>query len=194
MSGEKDPMNDDNVTVGIYASKDDSVKDAVDKVAFDYTFRIDPDPAYQSLFKAKITNGVVESTERFKLNTHDVTDNDATPHLVVEEAMVRWEMQPDGGMKGLIGGYRDYWEFYREMANVGNTGLAAIREANGHWSLPAWYYAMRRKADGLKDPVTGQNRGLSVAYRYNMIPAYVVDPNGAKRVEAAQNFASLARR
>jgi len=190
MSGEKDPMNDDNVTVGIYGSKDDSVKDGVDKVAFDYSFRIDGDPTYESVFKAKITNGVVESTERFTLRTHDVTDSRETPTLVLEKAKVRWEMQPDGTMKGLIGGYRDWFEYYREMAQNGDAISSSIREANGHWSLPAWYYAMRSKADGMKDPQTGQYRGISTAYRYTMVPAYVVNPEGKEPVYVARKFAS----
>ena len=40
----------------------------------------------------------------------------------------------------------------------------------------ALYYALKRNADGLPDPKTGRNTGISMAYRIKAVPAHVVDP------------------
>jgi hypothetical protein len=39
----------------------------------------------------------------------------------------------------------------------------------------ALYYALKRNADGMRDEKTGQNMGISTAYRITAVPAYVVD-------------------
>jgi len=47
---------------------------------------------------------------------------------------------------------------------------------------------MRRAADGLKDPVSGQHRGISTVYRMRLLPAFVVTPDAGKVVQTAQIF------
>ena len=58
VSGNKDPMNDDNATVEIGYSPDKIVKDAQGNVASDYSYRIVKSEQYTKL-KAKIKNGVL---------------------------------------------------------------------------------------------------------------------------------------
>jgi hypothetical protein len=62
-----DPANDANVTVAFYLSKDKLVKDANGSIARDYSFRVNPDPRFQSVIKARTVNGALESTERAEL-------------------------------------------------------------------------------------------------------------------------------
>src|SRR4029079_17913433 len=38
------------------------------------------------------------------------------------------------------------------------------------------YDALKRNADGMPDPKTGRNTGISMAYRIKAVPAHVVDP------------------
>jgi len=181
-----DPMNDDNV--GIYTSRDQATKDPTGEFTPDYSYRIDPKD--QTVFKAKITNGVLEATERPQITVRFSSKrNPARMKTELLNSKVRWEMQPDGTIKGLIAGYRDFRKLYVEMHVSSYIIPAAQTENLGHFSLPGMFYAMRREADGLPDPVTGKNRGLSSVYRVNMIPAFVIAPEG-DRPAAAQVFAA----
>ena len=54
-----DPMNDANVTVGIYVSDDKMVKDGNGNIAPDYTFSIKPHGKYEAIFPARVANGVI---------------------------------------------------------------------------------------------------------------------------------------
>jgi len=185
MSGEGDPMNDNDVTVGMYATNDRMVKDASTGVVADLTYRIDPDPDYQTVFKAKILEGVVTQQTPFFLRTHDNSKD--SPRLLLYKTRIKWVMNPDGSISGLTGGYRDFFEYYREK--VVNGSRAGVNEDSGNMNMIAWYNAMRRYADGLPDPKTGKNRGISTAYRFSMVPAFVVNPGATSRVEVAQIFA-----
>jgi len=187
MSGEKDPMNDDNAQIGIYTSRDLAAKDPTGEFAADYSFRIDPND--QSIFKAKITNGVVEAVDRPKIRVrYSTRRNPSRTMTEFYQSKIRWEIRPDGSVSGLIGGYRDWRQLYLEMNVSSNIVPAAQTENLGHFSLPGMFYAMRREADGLPDPVTGKNRGISSVYRVNMIPAFVIAPEGDRPAQAAQVF------
>jgi len=174
--GQGDPMNDDDVTVGVYGSKDKIVKDANGGVALDYTFFIDPDPNVSSVFKGKITNGVFETKAPVTFVSYDTQLFYVSP-LKLEKARARFVFQKNGTVDGLVGGYRDFFEQYRLLAGNGETWRGAIRENLGRFSMAGVYYAMRREADGLPDPVTGRNRGISSVYTYRLTPAFVVAPN-----------------
>jgi len=58
----------------------------------------------------------------------------------------------------------------------------------GQFSLPAWWYSLRRHADGLPDPETGAMRGISTAYFIDAVPAHVVSPDAGSVVAEAQIF------
>jgi len=195
LSGDgTDPMNDADVTVGIYNTTDRMVKDAVGEIAPNYTFRIDPNPKFQSVFKAKVTNGVVETTAPTFIRTHDFTNSRTYNGLELYRGKAKWTMNPDGTMAGLIGGYRDWFAAYEVNATgmrpFGDTASTGVRENLGHVDLAAWYFSLRRNADGLPDPRTGVNRGISSAYRMHMLPAFVVTPSADQYVAKAQIFAA----
>jgi len=67
-----DWRNDNNVKVGFYLSKDKIVMDATAKVAHDYTFRINPNPEYESVVAARTRNGVVETVEPVNIVTRSL--------------------------------------------------------------------------------------------------------------------------
>jgi len=189
VSGAKDPVNDDDVTVALYTSDDRMVKDANGKIAADYTFRVDAKPTYHTVFKAKIKDGVLTSDRTFLFRTHDNTDAEQYNVLDLYKAKVRWELNADGSMSGFVGGYRDWSQTYLEKAGGdvwwGNATGAGTREDLGHYDLTAWYQALRRNADGLPDPKTGKNRGISTVYRFSMVPAFIVTPNADRPLEVA---------
>ena len=71
-------------------------------------------------------------------------------------------------LRGVLGGYRDWREFatgafYRESAF----------ENIFSFQCPAIYNALKRNADGLRDPVTGEFNGISAADEIEGTPAYI---------------------
>jgi len=173
-SGDQDPMNDDEVTVRIHTSPDKMVKDAMGRVAWDYTFRADPDPKYTTTFKAKVRDGVVTNKTPIVFRSHDLERRGVKRPIILYRAKTRFTFLPDGGAYGLVGGYRDIWDHFRLILGNGRATGGAIRENLGHFNASAWYYALRRSADGLPDPATGANRGVSTTYRYYLTPAIVL--------------------
>ena len=95
--------------------------------------------------------------------------------LFSKKGRVRLVMGKDGGLSGLVGGYRDWREVYaRDTFNVPSGG--ATRETYYHQNQIAMYYALKRNADAMPDPKTGRNTAISTAFRFTAKPAFVVDP------------------
>jgi hypothetical protein len=90
--------------------------------------------------------------------------------------MLRLAVNADGTSTGLVGGYLDWRSFYGTDTFDTNSS-AGTRETYYHENQVAKYYALKRNADGMRDPRTGQNMGISAAYRFTVQPAHVVDPD-----------------
>lgn len=184
MSGEKDPMNDDDVTLGFYQSKDRLVKDANGQVARDASFAIKPVTRTQSILKVKIRDGVIETRMPQEIKMRDEAWNSAIPdQLEMTQGQLRFKIKPDGGFEGYFGGYRDWKLMYKRQAIP-----ARDTETLQGIDMPSFYYALERHADGDPDPVTGKNRRISTAYRIRAVPAYVLTPDYSKVVETPSVF------
>jgi hypothetical protein len=83
------------------------------------------------------------------------------------QARMRLEVRPDRTLKGVIGGYMDW----RYMANY--WGALTFFEAGMGYAEPGVYNALKRAADGLPDPVTGELTGISAAYDIDGVAAFV---------------------
>ena len=173
VSGSKDPMNDDNATLEIGYSPDKITKNARGDVAADFSYRIVKSEQYTKL-KAKIRNGVVETEQVAELHAPRLAwFYDHAGDADFRKGKIRLEIAPDGNAKGLIGGYRNWRELYTENTFAQDGGQQGIREHEDHVAL---YYALKRNADGMPDPKTGEKMGISSTYRITAMPAYVVDP------------------
>jgi len=175
VSGNQDPMNDSDAVVEIGYSPDKIVKDARGGIAVDYSYRILQSAQYTRL-KAKIKNGVVETEQVEHLHTPRIAwFYDQTGDTNFTKGKIKLNIAPDGlSGTGLIGGYRNWRELYTENTFAQDGGQQGIREHEDHVSL---YYALRRNADGMPNPKTGKNDGISSVYRIKMSSAYVVDPD-----------------
>src|SRR3954469_9617298 len=178
ISGNQDPLNDSDATVEIGYSPDKIVKDARGGIAVDYSYRILQSAQYTKL-KAKIKNGVVETEQVEHLHTPRIAwFYDQTGDTNFTKGKVRLNMSADGlSATGLLAGYRDWRELYTENTFAQDGGQQGIREHEDHVSL---YYALRRNADGMYNPKTGKNDGISSVYRIKLASAYVVDPENPK--------------
>jgi len=175
ISGNQDPMNDSDAVVEIGYSPDKIVKDARGSVSVDYSYRI-LQPAQYTKLKAKIKNGVVETEQVEHLHTPRIAwFYDQTGDTNFSKGKIRLAIAPDGrSATGLIGGYRNWRDLYSENTFAQDGGQQGIREHEDHVAL---YYALRRNADGMLNPGTGQYDGISSAYRIRLVSAYVVDPD-----------------
>ena len=172
VSGNADPMNDDNATLEIGYSPDKITKNARGDVAADYSYRIVKSEQYTKL-KARIRNGVVETQQVETLHAPRLAwFYDHAGDADFRKGRIRLVIGENGEATGLIGGYRNWRELYTENTFAQDGGQQGIREHEDHIAL---YYALKRNADGMPDPVTGEKMGISSTYRITAKPAYVVD-------------------
>ena len=174
VSGNSDPLNDDNATVEIAYSPDHVVKDPMGNLVRDVSFRVVKTAQYSRL-KARIRNGVLE-TEQSDVRMPAFSWGETNRgEVLFQKGRMRLVMNKEGDLSGLVGGYRDWRDVYgKDTFNVPSGG--ATRETYYHQNQISMYYALKRNADALPDPKTGQNTAISAAFRFTAKPAFVVDP------------------
>jgi hypothetical protein len=131
-----------------------------------FTFRVSDMVQFTHVYsrvRGRIVDGAIltDAVPEYLLNL-GVYSGTAVLHL--QQSRMRLEITSDGGLKGVIGGYRDW----RSMAAGGSEFYSGAQQ-------PALYNSLRRNADGLRDPVTGEFDGISTAYDVEGVPAFVVD-------------------
>jgi hypothetical protein len=179
ISGTKDPMNDDNAVVEIGYSPDKIVKDARNAVAVDYSYRL-PRTAQYTRLKARIRDGVVDTEQVGEIHMPRIAwIYDQTGDAFFRKGKLRLAMMPDGTLSGIVAGYRDWRDLYSQNTFSQSGAEQGVRE---HEDAIALYYAAKRNADGMRDPVTGRFMGISTAYRITGQPAFVVDPDPARPI------------
>jgi type VI protein secretion system component Hcp len=166
ISGIDNAQNDDSVDVAVLYSKDPMAKSASGtQILPDYTFRLTDNPEfahYATRLHGRIVNGVVTTDPVDRFQMHLGID----PELTLYSARMRLQIMPDGTLKGIVGGYED-WRMVMQLNTNSNS------ELHYGFQCPAMYSALKRMADGLKDPVTGEYNGISSAYDIEGVPALV---------------------
>ena len=166
ISGIDQEQNDDRVDVALFYSKDPMAKNASGtQILADYTFRLTDNPEYTHYFArlpGKIVNGVVFTEQVKKVQVNPGIDTEVT----LFDAAMRLEILPDGTLKGVLGGYEDW----RRVMALNSSSNA---ESLYGFQCPAMYNALKRAADGMKDPVTGECNGISSAYDIEGVPAFI---------------------
>jgi len=173
VSGNQSPMHDDHAVVEIGYSPDRIIRDARSQVARDYSYRLLHTTQYTRL-KATVRDGVVETEQVAELHMPRMAwIYDQVGDAFFRQGKLRLILKPDGSMTGIVAGYRDWRDVYNQNTFAQSGGEQGVRE---HEDAIALYYALKRNADGMKDPATGRYLGISTAYRITATPAFVVDP------------------
>jgi len=173
VSGTESPMHDDHAVVEIGYSPDRIIRDARSQVARDYSYRLLHTTQYTRL-KATVRDGVVETEQVAELHMPRMAwIYDQVGDAFFRQGKLRLILKPDGSMTGIVAGYRDWRDVYNQNTFAQSGGEQGVRE---HEDAIALYYALKRNADGMKDPATGRYLGISTAYRITATPAFVVDP------------------
>jgi hypothetical protein len=166
ISGIDNEKNDNSVEVAVLYSKDKLGRDASGKHFIpDYSFAPTDDPNmayYARRLHGRIVDGVVitDPVRRFDMNMG------LDPLLMMTNSQMRLELLPDGNLKGVLAGYLDW---HRIMEH--NTG--SYTEQLFGYQAPGMYHALKRAADGMKNPVTGECDSISAAYEIDAIPAFI---------------------
>lgn len=165
VSGIDDAQNDPSVAVTVVYSRDRMVKTADgSQVLPNYTFRISDDPELTPFFtrlQGRIENGIVVTDP-----VDEVAFVEGGPKRLFD-AQMRIEFLPNGNVKAVLGGYQDW----RPLMT--NWGRNRILEPTMRYQCPGIYNALKRAADGLRDPLTGEFKGISVAYDIQGVRAFI---------------------
>ena len=169
LRGVDDPVNDDDVTVAIYAASDPVTRDGRGEALARASFALDPDKSLRSTTRGRIKNGLLTTDPvDLKLNYKEQIV-DAPREFRGARIMAR--LMPDGSIEGSIYGYytlASYWSSIEQMtqngANLTEVSCAGIKRA------------IERMADGYKDPATGRYTAISSAFDFFGVRAFVIHP------------------
>lgn len=172
VDGVDDVRNDREVYVTLAYSSEAMAKNAAgSRILRDFTFRVSESPEFTHYFarvRGRITDGVL-TTEPAQIALN--LGGYGTPREPnMADARMRLELKDDGTIAGVIGGYIDW----RSLAS---TNVSSGAEFYNGFGQPGFYNALRRNADGMRNPVTGQYDGISTAFDLEGVPAFVVWPS-----------------
>lgn len=182
--GLDDDLNDDQVEVGLYSTRNPTLYDPERKGVPYESYQIDPNPRWQNIGRGKVENGVL-TTEPFDVRL-DHYQGEGWKHrseYQIKGARLRLQLRPDGSAEGMLAGYADVEAAY----NTEFTQWGPVLEFGFGGSCPALYKALNDQADGYPDPVTGRCTALSTAFRIDAVPAFLIHPKEqAAPAEGAQ--------
>jgi hypothetical protein len=191
LSGEgADPMNDPNMRVGFYLSKDKLGINASGEVSTDDSYRIDPDLRFTTVFEAKSTKGII--TPRKPLERLRMREPGARygfgQDLILEKPQVRLTLKPDGKLSADMGGYRNWRYMYAGLASA-----ASAAEQPGGYQFAALWYNCEKMADWKPPGVKGPNTHISMFYTLDAVPAFVITPDSHEVVKRAEVFTGVSK-
>lgn len=180
--------NDDDVEV-IYANTPDRPQlDSHGNFLPGYSFTIsDKPPRHRNALHGHIVGGVlVTDAQDIKLaqtwgqgGARDIRG--ARTAYDFRHGKLRLAFQPDGSLRGLVGGYRPVFDVIQSPA-IGGAGAALAAGIDCAGTLAT----LRKYADGIRDPKTGTCSGVSSAMNLYAVPAFINDvPAPSARIAPA---------
>jgi hypothetical protein len=186
-------QNDNSVEVGIYASTDPIQLSPTKEPITHATYAPDQDPRFRGESHGRIVNGVL-TTDPVNVRFHWLV---AGMHLErpLDHARIQAKFNTSGGLEGYLAGYTPVEAMYninygfRDAADdAGNlvpsarTGsIAVLGNAIMGRTCHGAYAALKRLADGDRNPQTGQCTSLSTQYWFRAVPAFVADSSNVRR-------------
>jgi hypothetical protein len=171
-----DLSKDGPVTVTMDRALEHLERDATGGIKADATYVIDPSPRSHNVLHGEIRNGVLT------VRPADVYLEAEMPYyfdIALKSAHMRFDSQSGGKLLAYWGGYINWHDF---------AYMYTSRPANGADSIGI-YHALKKMADADPDPVTGQNRMISTAYRMEAVPAFLAHEDG--KIVAQPSMAGL---
>jgi len=167
VSGIDDERNDNDVAVTILYSTD-PMRRAGKAILPDFTFRVNEAPEFNLdfvRFKGRIVDGVLTTEPLKHMNLHE---SSVSGSIGLADAQLRIEFKPDGTINAVLGGYQD-WRRFMENAISKSSDF----EYTIGYEIPGLYNAVKRAADAMPDPDTGEFTAISSAYEIEGVPAFI---------------------
>ena len=186
LSGVNSLMRDDDVEVIYGNTPDRPVVDSRGKFLPGASFTVsDAPPRHRNVLHGRILNGVlttdptdIQLTQTWgQGGARDIRGNRSKYDL--RKARLRLTFQPDGSVTGMLGGYKPVFDVI-QSPGFGGAGSALVAGID----CAAELAALRKYADGIRDPKTGQCSGVSSAMQLSGIPAFVNDLPPVQRTAA----------
>lgn len=156
----KDLQRDGEVEVTFANATQHTRRNASGGTLADSTFVIQPGSRSSGKFRGRIRDGVMTlDAGRLELEG----EVPFFPVLRLQQARAYFRLMPDGSLDGFIGGYQPWIDIVYYAA--ANAGLQA--------DTAGIYHNLRKTADAGRDPKTGENTLISVAYRVQAVPAFL---------------------
>jgi hypothetical protein len=169
--------NDDSVEVIYGNTPDRPMADSTGKFLPGASFTIsDKPPRNRNVLHGRIADGVLTTDAGDVVLTQtwgqggarDIRGN--RTKFDYRKARLRLTFQPDGSVKGMLGGYRPVFDVIHSPS-IGGAGAALVAGID----CAAELQTLRQVADGMKNPKTGKCEGVSSAMQLTAIPAFVND-------------------
>jgi hypothetical protein len=142
-------------------------------------------PRHRNVLHGKIENGILTTRPQDIALTQtwgqggarDIRGNRGVWDF--REGRLRLAFQPDGTLRGMLGGYRPLFDLIisPSLGSAGSPLVAGI-------DCAAELKTIRKYADGLRNPKTGQCEGISSAMEVSAVPAFVNDVPARQRTAA----------
>lgn len=166
-------QNDDDVQI-IFATTDDRpTLDSKQNFVRGASFTVSDNPHWRNVLQGRIVNGVLTTkptdirlTRRFGIGGI----RGERLEWDLRRARLQLTFQPDGSLKGLLGAYQPY-DQVTQMTRTGGIGAALVAGID----CAAELSTLKKLADGLRDPRTGQCTAISTALDIAAVPAFVFD-------------------
>ena len=177
LKGVDSLQHDDNVEV-IYANTPDRPDlDSQGNFLRGVSFTVsDKAPRYRNVLHGRIENGVL-TTDPIDIKlaqtwgqggARDLRGNRSKYDL--RRARLRLVFQPDGSLRGMVGGYKPVFDVI-QSPSIGGVGSGLVAGID----CAQYLQTLRKYADGVRDPKTGKCTAVSSALQMTAIPAFVND-------------------
>jgi hypothetical protein len=177
LTGVDSLENDPDVDVVYANTPDRPLTDSTGRFLPGASFAISVEPPRErNVLKGRIENGVLMTEPKDIRLTQTWGQGGARDirgyrtRYDYRKGRLRLTFQPDGSLKGYLGGYKPVFELIQSPA-IGGVGSALTAGID----CAAILQTARKLADGERDPKTGQCTAVSSAMQMSAVPAFVTD-------------------
>jgi hypothetical protein len=169
IKGAKDRLNASDVEVGIYSGTTPTAFSNNGTPLPNASISVSRNAYFRTMTHGQIVNGILTTASA---DVHLGVSQDQGADYTLKSARLRLELLPDGGAKGVLGGYQDLAQLFKNQFQY--KGRGGIASSAFGYSCQGIHYALHRLADGYPDPKTGQCTAISSVFKIEAIPAFVV--------------------
>ena len=185
VSGIDDRVNDPEVLVSVYRGRDDVVREDLTARAVPWQTQTvdDRHPEFITRHRGSIKGGVLYTQDGLirtpMIRVTTPSDFRINGHFEINLAADRAE--------GMLVGYHNIETFWKDYRHTGMGGASVVVQTG-----PSTYKALKRYADGDRDPDTGQCRAISAAYNVVATAVFLRHETEATKPAAGSNVQASA--